>query len=350
MELPYQFRKAVARRTVDTRYDVIQLSQPHAYLAALDHQRSGRPGIFVNRSHGLELRFTEVMNTWHEKLGMTCRFPKSLLSAALARLLNRHWSLMSRAADGIILTCREDRRFLLDHTDVEPDRVRAIHHGVPDGYLLRGPAEMRGERLRRLLYVGQFSFFKGPDILARAVSRLLARNTGVSFTWVCSSKDHQQACSLFEPSILPRVRFLGWRPREELVELYDSHGVFLFPSLFEGAGKVSLEAMSRGMCVVASETGAMMDYIRSRQNGVLVPTGQVERIVNSVESLIRAPSACRRISRLARASAARYTWRRCAEQAVEFYRALQARKAVAGSPLNSTHSAAGMPLTTAAGR
>ena len=46
---------------------------------------------------------------------------------------------------------------------------------------------------------------------------------------------------------------------------------FLYSSLFEGFGKVALEAMARGLCVIASDVGSMRDVIHSGQDGVLIP-------------------------------------------------------------------------------
>ena len=57
------------------------------------------------------------------------------------------------------------------------------------------------------------------------------------------------------------------------MQVYDEHGVFLFPSFFEGFGKAFLEAMSRGLVVVASNNGGMRDVIKDGQSGFLVKTG-----------------------------------------------------------------------------
>ncbi len=332
LELPYRYKEAVAQKTLETDYDVIQLSQPHAYLAAIDHQRHARPGIFVNRSHGLECRSERTLRFWHKEFGVKPnRFPRILFSPVVSRLLNRHLLKISRVADGIILPCREDREFLLENTGVDSERVQVIHHGVPDGFLHHRAMPM-GSRIRRWLFVGQFAFFKGPNVLAAAVGKLLARYPDVTLTWVCSREHHQEARDLLRPSVVPQVRFVDWQAQDQLMQVYDTHGIFLFPSLFEGAGKSALEAMSRGMCVVTSETSGMKDYIENGRSGLLIETGSVEGFVAAVQRLMRDAEACQRMGLEARSAAAQYSWRRCAQESVEFYRLLQAKKTAPEHP------------------
>ena len=403
LELPYRYRQAVAKKTANTRYDVIQLSQPHAYLAAVDHRRHSRPGVFVNRSHGLELRANPVLRSWHKEMGICSnRFPRTLLSPLLSRLLNRHWLQMSRLADGIILPCKDDRRFLLRHTDIDSERVRVIHHGIPDSFLRRRAMPIDRSRVQRWLYVGQLAFFKGPNLLAAAISELLAGYPDVSFTWVCSRQHHAEArallnpsvlkqvrfvdwlpqnrlmeiydehgiflypslvegagkavleamsrgmCvatsetsgmaearALLNPSVLKQVRFVDWLPQNRLMEIYDEHGIFLYPSLVEGAGKAVLEAMSRGMCVATSETSGMKDYIENERSGILVEVGSVEGFVGAVHKLMKDTETCRKMGLEARSAAEQYSWRRCAQECVEFYRFLQARKTAPEHPSES---------------
>ena len=42
------------------------------------------------------------------------------------------------------------------------------------------------------------------------------------------------------------VEFISWMPQEKFLRLYDSHDLFLFPSLHDSTGWVVLEALCRG--------------------------------------------------------------------------------------------------------
>ena len=72
---------------------------------------------------------------------------------------------------------------------------------------------------------------------------------------------------------LPQVVFAGFRTGEDLAQHYASADMFLFPSLTETFGNVTLEAMSSGLPVVAYRHAAAAELIRSGENGQLIEPG-----------------------------------------------------------------------------
>jgi len=328
LERPRAYRDAVRQRTMERDYDVIQVSHAQGYLAARDHRRRRRPGVFVSRSHGVEVRVEEAMSVWRARLGVQQkRTLRSVLRPVLRRLLARHWPQLVRHCDGIIVGCSMDRDFLIERYDLDPDRVEAIAHGVCVRHLERPVAPMSSERLRRVLYAGQFNFLKGPHVLARVLNAFLPRHPEVRFTWVCKGADHAAVRGLLAPEAAGRIEFRDWMPQDVLMDVYDAHGIFIFPSLFEGFGKAPIEAMARGACVVTSNVGGMRDVIRDGESGFLVEPGNAEGFVARVEWLLANPDAARRMAAAGRRVAEGLTWRRCAERAVAFYRRLLAAKA-----------------------
>lgn len=330
LELPWTYRRAVRQRLGRRHYDVIELNQPHAYVAAADHTRRGSDAVFVNRSHGHEVRSEEALAPWRKKLGLD-RKPswKRAGSKLVRRLLDRQWELIARTSDGFVVSCQEDRDFLVDRYGVAGRKIGVITQGVPDDYLNSEPAEFTAERARRLIYVGQMAYFKAPFLLAAAVSRVLAANPELEMTWVCGRAHHDEAIQLVDATCRKRVTLLDWMPQSKLVQVLDRHGIFLFPSLFEGFGKAPLEAMARGLCVVASDTGGMRDYISDGASGRLTPVGQVEEMARVVLELASSLDRCRKMSQAARATAVLHTWDRCAADAVVFYRTLIHEKRLA---------------------
>ncbi|MGA2616476.1 MAG: glycosyltransferase family 4 protein [Thermoguttaceae bacterium] len=328
LELPWKYRRAVRQKIRSGPYDVIELNQPHAYLAAADHRRCGRPGVFVNRSHGHEVRSEEALSPWRRKTGAAQKRGLSrAVSAVIRMLLNRQWDLIAKTADGFLVSCREDANFLADRYGVPRPRIGVITQGVPDAHHENAPGAFTADRLTRLLYVGQLAFFKAPMMLAQAVSMVLRERPGATMTWVCSRKHHAEARWLLDEDVRSRVAFLDWMTQEELIGVLDRHGVFLFPSFFEGFGKAPLEAMARGLCVVASATGGMRDFIEDGVSGRLVPVGQPQVMAAAVVELMDDLDRCRRMSAAARSTAVTHTWDRCARDATQFYESLIRGKA-----------------------
>lgn len=330
LELPRAYSRQVRRRLKSGAYDVIELNQPHAYHAAEEHQRRQSPCIFINRSHGHEARVKEELAPWIAKSGVIARNKlRMLASLAIEPMIDRHWDRVARAADGFIVSSRDDGKFLEEQYKVAPDRIGVITQGISDAFCETSPQPLSEARRQKLIYVGQHAFIKGPQTLAQVVNAVLRQRTDCTFTWVCAVKNHPSVREMLAQSIIGRVRLVDWMPQDELIALLDQHGLFLFPSLFEGFGKAPLEAMSRGLAVIASRTGGMRDYIQDGVNGRLTTVGHVEEMVAAALQCIDNPDYARRLGDAARMTALEHTWDRCAEDVEEFYRRIQGMKRAA---------------------
>jgi glycosyltransferase involved in cell wall biosynthesis len=323
LELPRAYARAVEARCRATAYDVIQVSQPHAYLAARRHRRAGRSGLFVNRSHGWEPRVREVLRASGEARLDRRGSWRRWASEVLWLLLRRHNARVLEEADGLVVGSGADRDYVLRSAALDRERVGVLHPGVDPGFLAP-PAAFTPERAQRLLYVGQFAPFKAPEIVAAVASRLLAAEPARAMTWVCQARYHEAARSLLDGAVRQRVTFEGWLDRRALMELMDRHGLLLFPSRFEGFGQVFLEAMARGLCVVATAVGGVPEVIRDGHDGRFVAAGDVGALVDAAERLLRDPDGMAATSAAARRTAAARTWDSAAGTLLSFLDGLRA--------------------------
>jgi glycosyltransferase involved in cell wall biosynthesis len=324
IELPRAYRRELLRALSRRRYDVVHVNQPHGYLAAKLLVKSET--VFIHRSHGLELRAEEVLRPWHARFDDGRQsLPRRVASRAIASLLARHTYRIARDADGHIVSCSDDAAFLTRRLGVEPDRVGVIAQAASDDFLAQPIQPMTAERLQRVLYVSQYAFFKAPMIVAAAMRAMAERDARLRFTWVCSRDHHGDVRALLGDAAA-RVELLDWMPQEELIDVYNAHGIFLFGSFFEGFGKVFLEAMIRGLCVVATDVAGAHDIIVSGENGVLVPAGDAGAMADAVTSLLAGPVHAASISAAAAATARTHTWERVARETAAFYESVRKRK------------------------
>jgi glycosyltransferase involved in cell wall biosynthesis len=320
VEQPRSYRAAIGRRLAAGPLDVAHVNQPAAWLAARDLRRRGVPVLLAHRSHGFEPRMGEALRPWRRKFPEERRSrARRLGSALLAPALRRHHQAVIRWADLQVVSCTECAGYLASR-GVPPERIHVSPQVPIQSYLDTPPAPWTPERARRLLFVGQHVFFKAPMVLAEVLDRLLGADERLTATWVCEPAAHAAVRARLAPRIADRVRILGWMPQEELRQVYDEHGIFLFPSFAEGFGKVFLEAMARGLCVVATDQGGARDVIRSGENGVRVPVGDASAMAAETRALIAGgDEACRRMAEAARITALGYTWRGVAAALAEFY-------------------------------
>ena len=227
------------------------------------------------------MRGDEAVARWRKSLALPEKHGiRKWVSAGVCALVDRHWDQIARTADGFHVSSQEDADFLAERYSVPRARIGMITQGVPEVFRQTEVAPLTAERVNRILYVGQYAFFKAPMILAEAVSIILNKRPAATMTWVCSREHHADARRLLDEKIRPRVTFLDWMPQDELIRVFDEHGIFLFSSFFEGFGKTPLEAMVRGLCVVATATGGMRDYIEDGVSGRLTPVGQPQAMAS----------------------------------------------------------------------
>ena len=103
-----------------------------------------------------------------------------------------------------------------------------------------------------------------------------------------------------ELGLTDRVRFLGLV--RDMRDFYAACDLLVLPSRSEGCPNTVLEAMAMKLPVVASDTPSTREVVHSASDGVLYPIGQVDRLVEEVERLLRAPAL--------RAELAERAWRK----------------------------------------
>jgi glycosyltransferase involved in cell wall biosynthesis len=324
LELPRAYERAAAGALRHKEYDVIHTNQPHGFRAARTVHRLSPRTAFVHRSHGFELNVDETLRPWHKTFGTDRRGPvRRMASHALTSLVARHAHAIAREADGHIVSSSLDAAFLHDRLGVASERIAMIALAAPDSYLRTDPLPMDARRLRRVLHVAQFAFVKAPMITAGAMNLLARADPELRFTWVTDRASEGSIRALLSSEANDRTDVLHWTTQDELRDIYDQHGIFLFPSFFEGFGKAFVEAMSRGLCVIASDAGGMHDLIEHGRNGSLVPPGDDKVLADAALAILHDHARAAAMSDAAVRTARAHTWEGVARETVDFYARLR---------------------------
>jgi len=320
LELPKGYRDTIGQKCKNKTYDVIHVNQGHSYIAALDHVKLNRPGVFICRSHGLEDHMELVLKAWRRKLGIRNRsLLKSIPGKAIDILLLRHQKLAAKYVQGYIVSSSMDQQFLIDKHGFPSERVTCIPQAPPDLYTKLPALKMSPERLKKILHIGNFQYWKGPHAVVATINKRSSDQQSMELTWISQKADHLSIYKLLTPDARKRTCFIDWIPQDELISIYDQNGIFLYPPLFDGFGKVFLEAMSRGLCVIGTQTGGMRDIIKDGRNGYLVDSAGTVEIVEIIRSLWKNHDIAITISESAINTAILYSWNRVAKETAAFY-------------------------------
>jgi len=108
----------------------------------------------------------------------------------------------------------------------------------------------------------------------------------------------------------PEIVFPGARTGADLAAHYASADLFLFPSLTETFGNVTLEAMASGLAVVAFDYAAAHQHIVHERSGLLAPRGDPAAFVAATRRLAEDPALRQRLGPAARRAVIEFDWER----------------------------------------
>ena len=195
-------------------------------------------------------------------------------------------------------------------TDLGFRNLRVVARGVDT--VLFDPAR-RSEALRLgwgvgpadpvLLYVGRIAAEKNLDALLAAYAAARAQSPRSRLVLVGDGPARAEV-----QANCPEAILVGTKRGEDLATYYASADVFLFPSLSETYGNVTLEALASGLAVVAFNYAAAAQTIRHDDNGLLAPMGDMRAFAALGASAVSDLAHARLMGCLARETALKLGW------------------------------------------
>jgi glycosyltransferase involved in cell wall biosynthesis len=109
-----------------------------------------------------------------------------------------------------------------------------------------------------------------------------------------------------ELGLADRVRFLGAKPRERVVELFRAADAAILSSSWENFPHTVVEALAVGTPVLATEIGGVAEVVRDEVNGLLVPAGDAAALGEAVRRFFGDAELRQRLRAAAAPSVAAY--------------------------------------------
>lgn len=131
-----------------------------------------------------------------------------------------------------------------------------------------------------VIHIGRIAPEKNLDLAVRAFRAIQARHPGAKFVLV-GDGPARKPLSAAHPDFV----FAGMRRGNDLARHYASGDIFLFPSLSETFGNVTLEALASGVPVVAYDYGAAREYMKSTDVGACIAEDDADGFVAAAIAL-----------------------------------------------------------------
>ena len=154
-----------------------------------------------------------------------------------------------------------------------------------------------------LLYVGRLAAEKNLGLVVQSYLKAKQHNERIRLVLV---GDGPMRESLQQQH--PAIVFAGYRSGADLAAHYASADVFVFASLTETFGNVTLEAMASGLAVVAFKHAAAGQCISHGDNGMCVDTESPQDFVQAVCAVVEAHSLQTRLAKQALLTAQTFDW------------------------------------------
>jgi glycosyltransferase-like protein len=227
--------------------------------------------------------------------------------------------------DRVLVVSEQWRRILRSDYGVETtvvpnavDTARFAHPILP----ARGPGPL-------LLAVGGIEPRKGTIVAFRALAQLVPRPVLV----IVGGHSFQDFAPYREAALaeLPSLGLtagvdvieVGTVTDAELAGWYAAADVLCYPSLVEGFGLVTIEAMSQGLPVVASDIEVFGEYLTDGVNALLPCARDPDALAAALHRVLTDPPLRDRLRAAGETTATAYTWEAAAEAHARIYAELQ---------------------------
>ena len=208
------------------------------------------------------------------------------------------------------------------HTDmkVSLDRMKLVPVGVdpdlftPLPHIVRKPGHL-------ITTASADVALKGLSYLLEALAKIRTERD-VHLTIIGRPREGANADLIRKLGLTDCITHVSGVSDERIVELYAESELAVVPSLYEGFSLPAIEAMSTGICLVATTGGALPEVTGADNDTVLsCPAGDAEALAASIRRGLDNAELRQRIGAAGRTRVVeRWSWKHCAQLTVDQYR------------------------------
>lgn len=235
-----------------------------------------------------------------------------------------------KQADLLLAISESAKQEAVQHLQIDADKIINISSAV-DAELFQPQKKQKNLRKKFnitkefLLYTSAYEQRKNFEGLIEAFSLLKPDiREKLQLVLVCKLNDekkNQLLSAIKKFRLQPEECILtDYIPDEELIHLYSSCTLFVFPSFHEGFGLPALEAMSCGAATIGSDTTSIPEVI-GRDDALFDPYNP-KSIASKIEEVITEKDFWHSLKKHAKVHAKKFTWEKSAKATLQ---ALQER-------------------------
>tara|TARA_B100000315_G_scaffold212472_1_gene209859 strand:- start:2068 stop:3189 length:1122 start_codon:yes stop_codon:yes gene_type:complete len=199
---------------------------------------------------------------------------------------------ITKRADLIIAVSASTKSDLVNILNVPEEKIRVVHSAVNEKYY---KLEHKNSSIKKkyninknyFLFVGDLLPRKNISKLFEAFSLLPERIKNEYQIVIVGGRKYsfkRIENTLKENNLTSSVIFTGYINEEDILLLYNSADIFVFPSFYEGFGFPILEAMSCGVPVITSNVSSMPEI--AGDAAILIDPNDSEELAGAISTLV----------------------------------------------------------------
>ena len=183
-------------------------------------------------------------------------------------------------ANRVVAVSEFTRQLALQHYSVD---IQVIPNGADVTHL--APSEIKVNNPPRLVFAGRFVYQKNPVAIVQILSQLKDLN------WQCTMlgdgpmfEDVKR--EIGKADMRERFDLPGWVTPEQVLEYFSKSDILFMPSFSEGLPVVGVQALAKGLAIVASKIGGFLDLVDENKNGYLIEVQDKDAFAEILRKLI----------------------------------------------------------------
>jgi glycosyltransferase involved in cell wall biosynthesis len=252
------------------------------------------------------------------------KFPETF-TYKFSKYLQLMICLSTRFADRIIVDSGAVKKDIIDILKVREEKISVIYPGIDDVFLREGKGEIDKFKEARnltqgfILYAGTIEPRKNLVNLIKAFSILKERGLKQKLViagkrgWLYERIIEEVKRSKFKGDIV----FTDYIFDVDLKLYYSNCDVFVYPSLYEGFGLPTLEALACGAPVVVPDIPVFREVLD--ESALFVQPESPESIADGIERILTDGNLRERIMGAGRGQVKKYSWNRTAIETMKVY-------------------------------
>jgi glycosyltransferase involved in cell wall biosynthesis len=223
--------------------------------------------------------------------------------------------LMVAMADACITNSEAGSKYLIEILNAQKDRVFVQPYEIPDEHTLPEISQSeQPDNLSKLqhpafLFVGHLIPRKGLPLLLQACTLLQARGYQQFTLLVVGNGSHQPELETFcqEHHLIDRVQWVGRVPFDQIGTYFQDADVFVFPTLEDTWGVVTLEAMLLGKPILCSTGAGTSELVVEGENGYVFAPDDADQLADLMQKFFDEPALIAKMGTRSQQIMAQYT-------------------------------------------